>query len=87
MPSRDQSPRRPPHHKERTRTANCFIGSHPTQVAPSIGAPVSSRTIRRCLTEGHFGSGRPLRLLPLTPTHRRLSLECRNARGNWTATE
>ncbi|GFX48358.1 HTH_Tnp_Tc3_2 domain-containing protein [Trichonephila clavipes] len=27
-----------------------------TQVAPSLGALVSSRTIRRRLAEGHFGS-------------------------------
>ncbi|GFY13169.1 transposable element Tcb2 transposase [Trichonephila clavipes] len=32
-------------------------------VAPSLGTPVSSRTIRRRLTEGHLGS----RVLPLTP--------------------
>ncbi|GFV35240.1 HTH_Tnp_Tc3_2 domain-containing protein [Trichonephila clavipes] len=38
------------------------------QVAPSLGAHVSSRTIRRRLTEGHLGSWRPLRALPLTPT-------------------
>ncbi|GFT17982.1 transposable element Tcb2 transposase [Trichonephila clavipes] len=57
------------------------------QVAPSIGAPVSTRTIRRRLAEGHLGSLRPLRVLPLTPTHRRLRLEWCNARGNWTAAE
>ncbi|GFX31659.1 transposable element Tcb2 transposase [Trichonephila clavipes] len=28
------------------------------QVAPSLGAHVSSRTIRRCLAEGHLGSRR-----------------------------
>ncbi|GFT89057.1 HTH_Tnp_Tc3_2 domain-containing protein [Trichonephila clavipes] len=41
------------------------------QVAPSLEAPVSSRTIRRRLTEGHLGSRRPLRAgldaHPLTP--------------------
>ncbi|GFT97820.1 HTH_Tnp_Tc3_2 domain-containing protein [Trichonephila clavipes] len=42
------------------------------QVAPSLGAPVSSQTIRRRLAEGHLGSRRPLLVLPLTPTHRRL---------------
>ncbi|GFU83657.1 transposable element Tcb2 transposase [Trichonephila clavipes] len=41
-----------------------------TQVAPSLGAPVSSRTIRRRLAEGHLESRYPLRVLPLTPTHR-----------------
>ncbi|GFX37567.1 transposable element Tcb2 transposase [Trichonephila clavipes] len=57
------------------------------QVAPSLGAPVSSRTIRRHLAEGHLGSRRPLRVLLLTPTHRRLRLEWCRARGNWTAVE
>ncbi|GFW51160.1 transposable element Tcb2 transposase [Trichonephila clavipes] len=55
------------------------------QVAPSLGAPVSSRTIQRRLAEGHLGSWRPLRVLPLTPTHRHLRLEWCRARGNWTA--
>ncbi|GFW37644.1 transposable element Tcb2 transposase [Trichonephila clavipes] len=57
------------------------------QVAPSLGAPVSSRTIRRCLAEGHLGSRCPLRVLPLTPTHRHLRLEWCQARGNWTTAE
>ncbi|GFV74550.1 transposable element Tcb2 transposase [Trichonephila clavipes] len=57
------------------------------QVAPSLGGPVSSRTIRRCLAEGHLGSRRPLRVLLLTSTHRRLRLEWCRARGNWTAAE
>ncbi|GFW17304.1 transposable element Tcb1 transposase [Trichonephila clavipes] len=67
------------------------------QVAPSLGAPVSSRTIRRRLAEGHLGSRRlteghlrsrrPLRVLPLPPTHRHLRLEWFCARGNWTAAE
>ncbi|GFW41263.1 transposable element Tcb2 transposase [Trichonephila clavipes] len=56
-------------------------------VATSLGAPVSSRTIRRCLAEGHLGSitRRPLRVLPLMSTHQRLRLEWCHARGNWTA--
>ncbi|GFT95829.1 transposable element Tcb2 transposase [Trichonephila clavipes] len=54
------------------------------QVAPLLGALVSSRTIRRRLAEGHLGSRRPLRVLPLTPTHRHLRLEWCHARGNWT---
>ncbi|GFW41568.1 transposable element Tcb2 transposase [Trichonephila clavipes] len=45
------------------------------QVAPSLGTSVSSRTIRRHLAEGHLRSRRPLRVLSLTPTHRRLRLE------------
>ncbi|GFW73138.1 HTH_Tnp_Tc3_2 domain-containing protein [Trichonephila clavipes] len=39
------------------------------QVAHSLGAPVSSRTIRKHLSEGQLGSRRPLRVLPLTPTY------------------
>ncbi|GFU55933.1 HTH_Tnp_Tc3_2 domain-containing protein [Trichonephila clavipes] len=37
------------------------------QVVPSLGVPVSSRTMRKRLAEGHFRSRRPLRVLPLTP--------------------
>ncbi|GFU29224.1 HTH_Tnp_Tc3_2 domain-containing protein [Trichonephila clavipes] len=37
------------------------------QVAPSIGAPVSSRNIRRRVAEGHNGSLRLFRVLSLTP--------------------
>ncbi|GFW41975.1 transposable element Tcb1 transposase [Trichonephila clavipes] len=47
--------------------------------------PVSSQTIRRHLAEGHLGSRSPLRVLPLTPTHRRLRLERCRTRGIWTA--
>ncbi|GFV07190.1 hypothetical protein TNCV_3602081 [Trichonephila clavipes] len=34
------------------------------QVAPSVGAPVSSQNIRRRLAEGHLGSRHLLRVLP-----------------------
>ncbi|GFT81201.1 HTH_Tnp_Tc3_2 domain-containing protein [Trichonephila clavipes] len=37
-------------------------------VAPSLGAPVSSRTMGRHLAEGHLGPWHSLRVLPLTPT-------------------
>ncbi|GFT98542.1 transposable element Tcb2 transposase [Trichonephila clavipes] len=57
------------------------------QVAPSLGALVSSRTIRMRLAEGHMGSRCPLSVLSLTPTHRRLHLEWCRARRNWTAVE
>ncbi|GFU62345.1 transposable element Tcb1 transposase [Trichonephila clavipes] len=49
--------------------------------------PVSSRTIRKRLAEGHLGSQLPLRVLPLTPTHRRLRLEWCHTRGNFTEVE
>ncbi|GFV70017.1 transposable element Tcb2 transposase [Trichonephila clavipes] len=45
------------------------------QVAPTLGAPVFSRTIRRRQTEGHLGSRRPLRVLSLTPSPQRSRLE------------
>ncbi|GFV58275.1 transposable element Tcb2 transposase [Trichonephila clavipes] len=54
------------------------------QVAPSLGAPVSSRTIRRRLAEGNLRSRCPFHVLPLTPPLR-LRLEWGCARGNWTA--
>ncbi|GFV46617.1 transposable element Tcb2 transposase [Trichonephila clavipes] len=44
-------------------------------VAPSLGVPVSSGTIRRRLAEGHSESWCTLRVLPLTPINRRLRLE------------
>ncbi|GFT05656.1 transposable element Tcb2 transposase [Trichonephila clavipes] len=48
------------------------------QVATLLGAPAFSRITRMRLAEGHLGSRRPLRVLPWTPTHRRLRLEwCR----------
>ncbi|GFY07808.1 transposable element Tcb2 transposase [Trichonephila clavipes] len=56
-------------------------------VTPSLGAHVSSGTIRRRLGEGHLGLWRPLRVLFLTPTHRRLRLKWCHARGNKTITE
>ncbi|GFT62300.1 transposable element Tcb2 transposase [Trichonephila clavipes] len=37
------------------------------QVAPSLGTPVSSQTIRRRLAEGHLEPRRSLHVLPLTP--------------------
>ncbi|GFX11897.1 HTH_Tnp_Tc3_2 domain-containing protein [Trichonephila clavipes] len=57
------------------------------QVAPSLGTPVSSRTIQRHLAEGYLGSRHPLRVLPLTPTHRRLHLEYCRPRKHWTNVE
>ncbi|GFW80549.1 transposable element Tcb2 transposase [Trichonephila clavipes] len=57
------------------------------QVASSIGVPVSSRTMRRRICEGHLGLRHSLHVLPLTPTDRRLRLEWCRARGNWTTEE
>ncbi|GFV93812.1 transposable element Tcb2 transposase [Trichonephila clavipes] len=50
--STDQSLRRPPH-RQQTAALSAAIQA---QAAPSVGAPVSSRTIRRHLDEGHSGS-------------------------------
>ncbi|GFV45204.1 transposable element Tcb2 transposase [Trichonephila clavipes] len=52
------------------------------QAAPSLRIPVSSRTIRKHLAKGHLESWHPLRVLPLTLTHRRLRLEGCRTRGN-----
>ncbi|GFX66442.1 transposable element Tcb2 transposase [Trichonephila clavipes] len=63
---------------------------HPTTSSAAIQAqvaPVSSRTIRRRLDEGHLGSWHPLRVLPLTLSNRCLRLEWFRATGNWTAVE
>ncbi|GFW85485.1 transposable element Tcb2 transposase [Trichonephila clavipes] len=60
------------------KAANCFIGRHTGTGSTFTRGPVSSRTIRRLLAEGHLVSRRPLRVLPLTPTYQRLRLEwCR----------
>ncbi|GFX83525.1 transposable element Tcb2 transposase [Trichonephila clavipes] len=74
---------RPPHRKKCTRTANCFIVHHPGTGSTFIRGPcVFSRE-----RDHDLRSWRPLRVLPLTPTHRRLHLEWCHARGNWTAAE
>ncbi|GFT85076.1 transposable element Tcb2 transposase [Trichonephila clavipes] len=84
-----QTSRREDHHIVRIARVQPTASSAAiqAQVAPSPEASVSSRTIRRRLAEGHLGSRRPLRVLPLTPTHLRLRLEWCRARGNWTAVE
>ncbi|GFT16717.1 transposable element Tcb2 transposase [Trichonephila clavipes] len=90
---RTPSTRTPSHREDRHIIRNARV--QPTascaaiqaQVVPSLGAPVSSRTIFRRLAEGHLGSRRSLRVLPLKPTHRRLRLEWCHSRGNWTAAE
>ncbi|GFU29677.1 transposable element Tcb2 transposase [Trichonephila clavipes] len=84
-----QTSRREDHHIIRNacvqRTASSAAIQE--QVVPSLGAPVSSRTIRKRLAEGHLRSRRPLRVLPLTPNHRLLCLEWCRAPGNWIAVE
>ncbi|GFU69562.1 transposable element Tcb2 transposase [Trichonephila clavipes] len=79
-----QTSRREYHHIVRNARVQptAFSATIQAHVAPSVGVPVSSRTIRRRLAEGHLGSRHPLRVLPLTPTHRRLRLEWCPERGN-----
>ncbi|GFV97629.1 transposable element Tcb1 transposase [Trichonephila clavipes] len=55
--------------------------------SPPHRTPESSRTIQRHLAEGQVGSWCPLRVLPLTPTHRHLRLEWCHTRGELTAVE
>ncbi|GFT75642.1 HTH_Tnp_Tc3_2 domain-containing protein [Trichonephila clavipes] len=52
-----------------SRTPTDSSAAIQAQVAPSLGAPVSSQTIRKRLAEGHLGSQRPIRVLPLITTH------------------
>ncbi|GFW49617.1 HTH_Tnp_Tc3_2 domain-containing protein [Trichonephila clavipes] len=54
--STDQSSRKPPHRKKCIMPI-ALSATIQVQVAPSLGAPVSSRTIRRRLAEGHLGCG------------------------------
>ncbi|GFT71635.1 transposable element Tcb2 transposase [Trichonephila clavipes] len=81
-------PRQTSHREDRQIVRNARVQSTDSstaiqaQVAPSLDVPVSSRTIRKRLTEGHLGSRCPLRVLPLTPTHRRHRLEWCRSRGN-----
>ncbi|GFX42101.1 transposable element Tcb2 transposase [Trichonephila clavipes] len=63
------------------------LGCSDCVIAPSLGTPVSSRTIRSRLAERHLGSLCSLRVLPLTPSLRPLRLEWCRRQGNWTAVE
>ncbi|GFY19968.1 transposable element Tcb2 transposase [Trichonephila clavipes] len=81
-----QTSRREDHHILRNAGMQSTASSAAIQadVALSLRAHVSSQTIRRCLAEEHLGSRHLLRVLPLTPTHRRFHLEWYRARGSWT---
>ncbi|GFX22704.1 transposable element Tcb2 transposase [Trichonephila clavipes] len=85
MPSTHQSSRKPSDHSVCTRRAICLIGRGLNTGHTLITGSCSSRTIRRRLAKEHLGLRRPLRMLPLTPTHLRLHLEWCHARGNRTA--
>ncbi|GFU34299.1 transposable element Tcb2 transposase [Trichonephila clavipes] len=79
-----QTSRQEDHHIVRNARAQPTASSTAiqSQIARSIGAPMSSRTIRSHMTAGHFRSWHQLRVLTLTPTHRRLCLEWCHAREN-----
>ncbi|GFS84397.1 transposable element Tcb2 transposase [Trichonephila clavipes] len=79
-----QTSRREDHHIVRSARVQQTASSAAIQarVAPSLGAPLSSRTLRRHLAEGHLRSRRPLCMLPLMPAHQCLRLEGCRARGN-----
>ncbi|GFW87291.1 transposable element Tcb2 transposase [Trichonephila clavipes] len=86
-PSTDQSSRRRPHRKKYTYTPNCFIDCHPGTGSTLIRSPCVFSNHTKRLADGYLGSRCPLRVLPLTPTHRRLRLEWCSVQGNWTAAE
>ncbi|GFT58729.1 transposable element Tcb2 transposase [Trichonephila clavipes] len=89
----DQDPGQTSHGENRLIVRNARV--QPTvslatvqeKVATSLGASVSSQTIRGRLVEGHLGLRRPLRALPLTPTHPLLRWEWCRARENYNALE
>ncbi|GFW72454.1 HTH_Tnp_Tc3_2 domain-containing protein [Trichonephila clavipes] len=64
-----QTSRREDHHIVRNTPLQPTASSATIQAQEtlSLGAPVSFRTIRRCLAEGHLESRHPLRVLPLAP--------------------
>ncbi|GFT33262.1 transposable element Tcb2 transposase [Trichonephila clavipes] len=84
-----QTSRREDHHIVRNAGVQPTASSAAihAQVAPSLGASVSSRTIRRRLAVGHLTTRCAICVLSLTPIHRRLRLAWCRARGNWTAVE
>ncbi|GFV17627.1 integrase catalytic domain-containing protein [Trichonephila clavipes] len=66
-PSTDQSSKSPLHRKKCRIQPNASSAAIQALVEPSLGTPVPYQTIRRRLAEGHLGSRRPLRVLPLMP--------------------
>ncbi|GBO40675.1 hypothetical protein AVEN_66299-1 [Araneus ventricosus] len=52
-----------------------------------VGVPVVPQTISRRLAEANLQSKRPVRVLPLTPKHRRLRLQWCHARATWNGTD
>lgn len=63
------------------------ISTIQTEVAPSLQASTSVRTVVRHLSERYLASTFPLRILPMKPAHRRHRLERYGSRRHWTARE
>ncbi|GFT02193.1 transposable element Tcb1 transposase [Trichonephila clavipes] len=52
-----------------------------------VGVEIVPQTISRHLAEANLKSKRPFRALPLTPEHRQLRLQWRQARSMWNVTD
>ncbi|GBM72231.1 hypothetical protein AVEN_83908-1 [Araneus ventricosus] len=55
-------------------------------IQSDVGVPVVPQTISRRLAEANLQSKRPVRVLPLTPKHRRLRLQWCHAGATWNDT-
>ncbi|GBL89169.1 Transposable element Tc1 transposase [Araneus ventricosus] len=58
-----------------------------SKIQSDVGMPVVPQTISRHLEEANLKSKRPVRVLPLTPKHRRLRLQWCHARATWNGTD
>ncbi|GBN31445.1 hypothetical protein AVEN_138911-1 [Araneus ventricosus] len=56
-------------------------------IQSDVGVPVVPQTISRRLAQANLQSKRPVRVLPLTPKHRRFRLQWCHARATWNATD
>ncbi|GBN45702.1 hypothetical protein AVEN_118048-1 [Araneus ventricosus] len=56
-------------------------------IQADIGVPAVPQSISRRLVEANLQSKRPVRVLLLTPKHRRLRLQWCHARATWNATD
>ncbi|GBM69406.1 hypothetical protein AVEN_158714-1 [Araneus ventricosus] len=56
-------------------------------IQSDVEVPVVPQTISRRLAEANLQPKRPVRILPLTPKHRRLRLQWCHARARWNATD
>ncbi|GBM98632.1 hypothetical protein AVEN_236796-1 [Araneus ventricosus] len=58
-----------------------------SSILSDVGVPVVPQTISKRLAEANLQSKCPVRILPLTPKHRRLRLQWCHARATWNATD